>query len=63
MIDWQAVAMLALGALCSITLYEVRQLRKAKHDSAQAIQYALLCIAVLAKEVGVELPEFKRDRE
>lgn len=63
MIDWQAIALLALGALCSITLYEVRQLRRAKHDSAQAIQYALLCIAVLAREVGVDLPELKgRDR-
>lgn len=54
--DWQPIAMAALGALSAIIWWEVRQLRHAKHHNAQAIQYALICIALIAKHAGVELP-------
>lgn len=56
MIDWQAISMLALGGLSSIIWWEVRQLRHAKHSNAQAIQYALLCISLIARKTGVDLP-------
>lgn len=54
--DWQPIAMAALGALSAIIWWEVRQLRHAKHSNAQAIQYALIAIALIARHVGVELP-------
>lgn len=57
--DWQPIAMTALGALSGIIWWEVRQLRKAKHSNAQAIQYALICIALLARHVKFELPPEK----
>ena len=53
---WQSMAMAALAGLSSIIWWEVRQLRHAKHHNAQAIQYALICIALIARHVGVELP-------
>jgi hypothetical protein len=60
--DWQPIAMLALGALSGIIWYEVRQLRHAKHSNAQHIQYALICIALIARHVGVELPPKEDDK-
>jgi hypothetical protein len=60
--DWQPIAMSALGALSAIIWWEVRQLRHAKHSNAQHIQYALICIALIARHVGIELPP-KEDRE
>jgi hypothetical protein len=60
--DWQPIAMSALGALSAIIWWEVRQLRHAKHSNAQHIQYALICIALIARHVGIELPP-KEDSE
>lgn len=59
--DWQPIAMAALGALSAIIWWEVRQLRHAKHSNAQAIQYALICIALLARHVKFELPPAEKD--
>jgi hypothetical protein len=59
--DWQPIAMSALGALSAIIWWEVRQLRHAKHSNAQAIQYALICIALLAQHVGMKLPAKEDD--
>lgn len=58
--DWQTIALIAIGALCSVVWWEVRQLRKAKHSSAQVTQWCVFAIGVLAKNAGVELPELKR---
>jgi hypothetical protein len=54
--DWQPIATAALGSLSAIIWWEVRQLRHAKHSNAQHIQYALICIALLAKKIGFDLP-------
>lgn len=61
--DWQPIAMLALGALSTIIWWEVRQLRRAKHSNAQHIQYALICIALIARHVKLELPKPEKDEE
>lgn len=63
MIDWQGISTALVGTLCGIIWYEVRQLRHAKHANAQSIQYALMCIAVVAKHVKCELPEQPKDPE
>jgi hypothetical protein len=60
------VQQLLLGVLALLyggLLYEIRQLRKAKHSHAQHVQYALLCIALIAKEMGLDLPRLERDDE
>lgn len=57
MVDWQAIATAAVAALCSIVWWEVRRLRHAKHANAQSIQYALICLALLARHVKFELPD------
>jgi hypothetical protein len=48
-----------LGLLYAGLLYEIRQLRKAKHSNSQAIQYALICLSLLARHVKFELPPEK----
>lgn len=57
MIDWQPIATLALGSLCSSIWWEVRQLRRAKHADAQTLQYLLISVAILARHTDCELPE------
>lgn len=57
-IDWQDIALLAIGALCSIVWFEVRGLRKSKHENAQVLQWCVFAIGVLAKKSGVDLPPF-----
>jgi hypothetical protein len=52
-----------LAVLYAGLLYEIRQLRKAKHAQAQHVQYALLCIALIARELNIELPSIKSDDE
>ena len=61
-IDWQGIALLAIGALCSIVWWEVRALRKAKHSDAQVLQWCIFAIGILAKHVGVEMPPLQRDK-
>lgn len=60
-IDWQSIALLLIGALCSIVWWEVRSLRKAKHSDAQVLQWAVFAIAMLAKKVEVDLPPLVRE--
>ena len=60
--DWQTVALLAIGALCSIVWWEVRALRKAKHSDAQVLQWAVFAIGILSKKVGVDLPPMQREK-
>lgn len=50
-----------LGLLYAGILYEIRQLRRSKHSQAQHIQYALLCIALIARETNVDLPSMERE--
>lgn len=62
-VDWQAIAMAALCALSGIIWWEVRQLRHAKHHHAGSIQYALMCVAIIASHVKVDLPPPPGDDE
>jgi len=57
MIDWQPIAMSAVGALCASIWWEVRQLRKAKHADSQILQYLLMSVAILARHTSCELPD------
>lgn len=62
--DPQLIQQALLGLLAVIyggLLYEIRALRKAKHAQAQYIQYALLCLSVLARELNVDLPKMEKD--
>lgn len=52
-----------LAILYAGLLHEIRQLRKAKHSQAQHVQYALLCIALVAREMNIDLPPIPRDDE
>lgn len=49
--DWQPIALGALGLLYAGLLWEVRQLRKAKHEHAQRLTEALMRIGVLERMV------------
>ncbi len=60
------VQQLLLGVLALLyggLLYEIRQLRRAKHSHAQHVQYALLCIALIARQMKIDLPPIPRDDE
>jgi hypothetical protein len=49
--DWQPLALGALGLLYAGLLWEVRQLRKAKHEHAQKITEALFKIHVIERQI------------
>lgn len=61
-VDWQWVGQLAIVALCSIVWWEVRGLRRAKHEDKQVLQWAVFAIGILAKKADIELPPLMRDK-
>lgn len=45
-----------LSAAFGLIWWEVRQLRRSKHDNAQLLQWVVMSIAILAKKAEVDLP-------
>lgn len=60
-VDWQSIALALISALCSIVWWEVRGLRKAKHQTAQVMQWCVFAIEILSKKLDIDLPVIKLD--
>ncbi len=52
-----------LSAAFSLIWWEVRQLRKSKHNNAQALQWLMICVGILAQRAGVDLPKIVKGDE
>ncbi len=60
----ETVVGIGFAVLCaafSLIWWEVRQLRRSKHSAAQVLQWLVICVRILAKRSGVDLPDFLKD--